>query len=497
MTTLPISDIVQIDTIISPVAPPTQERRTMFLTRDTSVLDAGGSAKVKQYGNFNELSADFASGTAPYAAAQRYFAQVPFPREFTVGRWAESAQVSQVRGGAPSAVADISGSTVNDYSFHVAGVDVTGIVVNSGDDYAAIAAAVQTAMRATANLPGGATSTCAYDATAGRFVLGFANDTELTAPASDAASGTALADLLGISAAEGGTFHVGSAAEEIGDALDAVKRLDDAAYFFVLEAAINDTADMVAASTWAQAQRVFLSIESQMAPGAAAAVAPQREALVAVEPRRTLMTNSARADYKSASAVARLSAVNYQAPNSVATLKFKTLPNTTPDDYTRSDVIALQGKNINFYVRYGGEPTYAEGQMMSGGWADEVAWIDWFTTAVEIDVFGLLRSMPKVPLTNVGLLQLHDVVEGPCRMGVDNGGLAPNQMSPEMTRVMRNVTGNQNLDGYLSTGYLIWIPPLSRLTQQQRDNRELPPFTIFGKGAGAVHGFAANFYFER
>ena len=134
MTTLPISDIVEIDTIISPVAPPTQERRTLFLTRDASVLDAGGSAKIKQYGNFNELSRDFDSGSAPYAMGQIYFAQTPFPRELAVGRWAETAQVSQIRGGAP--------------------------------------AAVQTRLQATTGIPTG--TTCVYDATTGRFTINFA-----------------------------------------------------------------------------------------------------------------------------------------------------------------------------------------------------------------------------------------------------------------------------------------------------------------------------------
>ena len=491
MTTLPISDIVRINTIISPVAPPARARKTLMLTEDDT-LDAGGSGKVKSYGNLTEVGADFATSSEPYKAAQTYFAQSPFPRTLAVGRWTDVLVNTEVRGGAPAAIADISGSQVNDGSFRVAGQDITGITFAANATYAQVAAAVQTALQTVF-----ATATCQYVAADGRFVLAFPPTTAITGVAEDAATGTALADLLGLTAGEGATLHLGSAAETIAEALAEILALDSAIYFIFLDAPLNDNAAMTAASAWAQASRVFLSLESNQLPEASAAVAVQREALVAVEPRRTLMSNTGGSQYMAASPVARLSAVNYAAPNSVTTLKFRTLPNVSPDGYSRSQVEALRGKNINFYVRYGGESTYAEGVMMDGGWADEVAWLDWFVAEVERDVFGHLRRAPKVPLTNAGLQALRNTVEGPCRMGVANGGLAPNNVSDELTRVIRDTTGDQNFDGRLSAGYLIWVPPISSLSQSQRDNRELPPFKIWGKGAGAVHGFEADFTFER
>lgn len=492
MTTLPISDIVRINTIISPRRRPTTSRKTLLLTRDMT-LDAGGSGKIRSFANFSELAQIFGSTSAPYRAGQIFFGQVPFPRELVIGRWAENAADHEIRGGAPAPVADISGTAITDGSLAVGGEDITNIGITLNATYAQIAAAVQTAVAAVFT-----GATCTYNATNGNFVLAFPPATTgINDVATDAATGTPLATLLGLSSAGGGTLHTGSAAESISEALDRCKRLDDAIYFLGLEAALNDTASMVAASTWAQANRVFLSLESQEDPEAVAAVAVNREALVAVEPRRTLMTNSAVADYKSLSAVGRMSSVNYAAPRSVATLKFKVLPNTNPDEYDRDQVRALQEKHINFYVRYGGEPTYAEGEMMNGDWADEIAWQDWFSTALELAGFNILRSVPKIPLTSAGIAQLRDALEGPCRQGVTNGGLAPNQVSDELASIIRDVTGDQNFDGFLSTGYLIWVPPIATVTQAQRDNRTLPDFSVFGKGAGAVHGLASDFYFER
>lgn len=491
MTTLPISDIVRINTIISPVSPPSEQRRTLVLTTDTT-LDAGGAGKVKSYANLAEVARDFATTSEAYRAAQTYFAQVPFPRELVVGRWQNNATTvnTQIRGGAPSDVGEISGSAVNDYSINVAGVDVTGITVAANAAYAAIAGAVQSAMQ---GFGGGlSAATCSF--AGGRFTIEVPPTTRVVALPTDAAEGTPIAGLLGLNSETGATLHVGAAQETIAEALDAILGLDGAIYFIVLEKTLNDSDAMVAASTWAQANKVFLSIETNTDPLIAAA---QRDTLVAVEPRRALMTASLFEDYKAASAVARLSSVDYTAPNSVTTLKFRTLPNTAPDSFNRSQVRALQENDINFYVRYGGLATYAEGVMMDGGWADELAWLDWFTTAVEREVFGLLRRMPKVPLTNVGLLQLRNTVQGPCRQGLANGGLAPNRVSDELAGVIRQATGDTGFDGYLSTGYLIAIPPITSLTQSQRDNRELPAFSIFGKGAGAVHGFVANFTFER
>ena len=490
--TLPISDIVEVTTVVSPRRQAVTDRRTLFLTRD-STQDAGGEGKVRSYDNLADVGKVFSTNSEPYRFAQTYFAGRPFPKTLVVGRWAEALQNTEVRGGAPADVGDISGAAVSNGSFAIAGEDVTGIAFAQNATYTQIATAVQTALRNVTAF--GATATCTY--LNGRFTIGLPPTVSISAVAVNASAGTALAEKLGLDTTSGATLHLGSAAETIAAALDTCTAMDAAIYFITLESQLNDTASMVAASTWAQSKRVFLSLESQAASSANAVVAPSREGLVAVAPRRTLMTNTATKDYKGGAAVSRLSAVNYESPNSVATLKFKTMYNTTPDNYDGADVAALNGKHINYYVRYGGDPIYAEGQMMSGDWADEVAWQDWFTTAVERAVFDLMRRTPKIPYTRVGIQRLKTVVEEPCRQGVNNGGLAPNEVSEEFAAIIRDTTRDPNFDGYLSTGYIIYVTPVGMASQTQRDNRVIESFQIFGKGAGAIHGLSALFNFER
>ena len=488
MTTLPISDIVRINTIISPVTRPVADRKTLFLTKDTT-LDAGGSRKYKDYTGLNSLGMDFGSASEPYKAAQTFFSQSPYPRDFMVGRWAEAAANTEVRGGAPASVGDISGTALNDGSFAIGGVPVASISIAANDSYTQIAAAVQTAMQAVNAF---SAATCVY--VANRFVLTFLVAVGVDAVAVDHTAGTDLAELLGLDADSGATVHIGSVAETISEALGTIKSANPGVYFAVLESTINDTDDMELASNWASANRVFLAIESNASPLVASTY---RDNLYAKGPPHTLLVVTDKKEYKAASAVARLSSVDYTAPNSVTTLKFRILPNTTPDAYEKSQVINLQNNFANFYVRYGGFPTFGEGTMLDGGWADELAWQDWFAAAVELEVFSLLRRAPKVPITQAGLQTLRGVVEGPCRQGVTNGGLAPNQVSDQLAAMIRESTGDNGFDGFLSTGYLISIPKIGNILQSSRDARTLPAFDIFGKGAGAVHGFVANFTFER
>ena len=98
-------------------------------------------------------------------------------------------------------------------------------------------------------------------------------------------------------------------------------------------------------------------------------------------------------------------------------------------------------------------------------------------------------------MTQAGLLGLKEVIEDACRKGVRNGGLAPGKVSLGLTNTIRSVTGDSTFDGYLSNGYLVYMPAASSLSAADRAARTPPPYSVWLKGSGAAHFLEANLVF--
>ena len=114
-------------------------------------------------------------------------------------------------------------------------------------------------------------------------------------------------------------------------------------------------------------------------------------------------------------------------------------------------------------------------------------WLDWFVDAVQRSVWSLLLRSGRVPQTSVGISQLTSVVEDVCRQGERNGGIAAGTLTEQVADEVRRVTSSAGFDGVLTRGYLVYIEPITNLTQEQISSREVPPIHVWLKGSGAVH----------
>lgn len=111
-------------------------------------------------------------------------------------------------------------------------------------------------------------------------------------------------------------------------------------------------------------------------------------------------------------------------------------------------------------------------------------------------MFNVLRGGRKVPLTAGGMAIIRDVISDVCQDGVRNGGLAPG-IVPDATRLeIRQATGNDEFDGNLSNGYLVWSPPVSTLSASDRSGRRSPAVNVWLRSAGAVHSVRVNLTLE-
>jgi len=491
-----ISDIVRVTATIRARGVLRKEiGRPLFVTLDSGLSAVGGD-KVRVYTDFDGIAADFNSGSEVYKAAQIYFAQNPFPRNFLVGRWNRDNSDTVIFGGAPADLGDLQ--AVSDGSFGLGGSDFTAVDLSGASDLAAVANLLQAKLRT----GGGnfANAVVAYNAAPSRFTISLPQRPAFDAPltAHSTGTGTDISGLLSLDATSGARVILGAAAETIADAMDAMTEVDDSFYFIALEKSLNDTETVQDLSTWAAANDVMFSAESNAAAVLNADESASIPAKIsALESPRTFLTWSKTADYKSVSIASRLSSVNFASPGSLITPKFKRLPNTAPDELSVSQKAELDRKRINRYLTYGDFSMFEEGvTLQPGTWIDVRYWLDWLIGAIRTDVFNLLASSRRIPQTTAGIATISDVIEAVCRQGVLNGGIAPGQVSIGMAADIRQATGDDEFDGYLSNGYLIYSTPLTAQSQTERASRTSPPFRVWVKGSGAVHFVDVDITFE-
>jgi hypothetical protein len=174
--------------------------------------------------------------------------------------------------------------------------------------------------------------------------------------------------------------------------------------------------------------------------------------------------------------------VDFEANNTVITLKFKSEPGVTGEQLTETQATTLRSKNCNVFVYYSNDVAIIqEGIMANGYFFDEVHGTDWQANRIQTDLFNVLYQAPnKIPQTNPGIHILVTTVENALAQGVVNGLIAPGQWNaPGFGQI---VYGQM-----LPKGYYVWAPLLESQPQSVREQRIAPTIQAAIKLAGAVH----------
>lgn len=182
------------------------------------------------------------------------------------------------------------------------------------------------------------------------------------------------------------------------------------------------------------------------------------------------------------SLAALLCSIDFDAENSMLTLKFKSLPGVTSDS-TITDTIAanLTAQGINYYTDFGTKSMVAEGWMLGATmWADEVIGLDWLANQLQTAIFNQLAELNKVPLTDMGVAEILSAADSVMKQSVRNGLVAPGEWDGDPV-------GAVSTGDYLENGYYIYADSVSTLSADDRKARKCPPITILAHLAGAVH----------
>ena len=297
------------------------------------------------------------------------------------------------------------------------------------------------------------------------------------------------ASALGLDSTSGGGIVQGQASEPIEDAMDAISGLDDGWYFVTVDSSITTGADLLSLSRWVQAKTHMLALdvvdEGVLTPNESTSLAAQ---LSALEQQRTFLVWSRTRDSKALSLAGRLSSVNFDGQNALITPKFKSLPGTTPDIVTTAQKEELDRKWVGYYTRFGPDAIFAEGWTQSGDWIDVRYWLDWIISAIQDEVYNLLRQHPtRVPQTAEGLASIEAAIERVCEAGRRNGGLAPGRVSEAVANSIRLAINNPDFDGFLTRGYLVVVGSIADQLEQDRNARKAPPARVWITGSGAMH----------
>ena len=279
------------------------------------------------------------------------------------------------------------------------------------------------------------------------------------------------------------TFKVGfwdkDNTETITDALTNINDFDSDFYCITLEKTSRDDTDVEDAATWTEARiKIFMtaSNDSTVLDATTTDIAATlRDASL----RRSSVVYSSNVDlYPDVSAFGRAATVDFNAPNSAITLKFKQLPTITVEAINSSQKVNLDSKNANAYISVGGNPMYAESFMANGSFMDEIHGVDWLQNAIETNVFTRLYTEPtKVPYTDKGSTTLEQQVINALNESVSNNLVAPGE----------DADGN-----FLPQGFITSVVPVADTPQSNVDARQGPPISFTALLAGAIHGIQVN-----
>lgn len=429
-------------------------RQRDLILRLFSTSERVPARTVIEMDNADDVESYFGSTSPEYLRAVRYFGfvskNISAPRKISFGRWANvetSAKIfGQRNGAAPlaSLTAVASGSfrlTLGNYTGDVLGVSLTGAA-----NLAAVASAIQTAVRAV--VAGGVAWTAAtvqYDAPSNSFNL---TSGDLGTPGAvavvAAATGTPLAPLLGWGAQA--VFSPGVEAEEpLQSFIDSVEASDNFGSFAFIPALTDP--QILAVATQNDSYNVrFMYLVGFDTSGEASTLYTALSGLSGVAWTYSPLAT----EYPELLPAAVLAATDYSKRNSVqnymfqiATLTPSVLTNALADlfDANRANYYGrtqTAGQNIDFYQR-GVMGGLATDPVDMNTYANEI----WLKDRAGSQIMSLLLSLSRVSANQQGRSQLLAVLSPVIEQATFNGTISVGKtLTPVQKLAIGTLTGD-------------------------------------------------------
>lgn len=483
MQTLAISDVVNVQIVMSPKAAAVRDFGALLVLGSSPVIDV--SEGLRQYSSTDGVVSDFGTSAPEYLASNLFFSQSPQPAIVYVGRWAKTATSAILKGAVLSssqqALANFTAVTAGGMKITIDGTlkTLSAIDLSAVTNLNGVATAITTKLASA--------GTCVWNSTQGRFEVTSATTgaTSTITYAEAPASGTDVSALLGLQTGQASVPVNGVVAESLVNAVARLAGMSNDWYGLLVADSALAEADVLATAAFIEGSgqsRIFgYTTQNSLAldPTSTTDIASK---LKAANYKRTFTQFSSATPYAAASMFGRAFTVNFQGNNTTITLKFKQEPGITAESLTESQAAALKAKNCNVFVNYNNDTAIIqEGVMCNGYFFDEVHGLDWLQNDIQTAVYNLLYTgQTKTPQTNPGINRIVTTIDGRCDQAVNNGLCAPGQWNgPDVGAV----TSGQ----YLTKGYYVFANSVDTQAQADREARKAPVIQAAIKLAGAVH----------
>lgn len=379
---------------------------TNELAPTKSILEFGDGASTA----LKNVGLHFGTTSAEYAFASKYFSYVSKdikqPTKISFARYTPEATapklISTIK--LPS-IATLKAVTDGSLKISMGGVsyEMSSITLASCADYAAVATALQTAIRG--NTSGGTLWTSATVAYAdGRFTLtgGETGDCEIV-PAMATASGTNLSDMIGWGLASNPVVSVGSAAETKVEALDRASNTSNnyGSFCFVEALSTQDIADIAA---WTDVQNVNY-VFSQ-----AVTASNYAEIQAAVEGKNGVcltLSQGQSIDNAQFIPMAIGAAIDYTRTNAATNFMYHKFDDETPTVTSDTYADIYDGKRVNYLgatQQAGKKIAFYQRGTLQGDITDiGVYWNEmWLKDAILTSCLNLLLAVKQLPANEDG-----------------------------------------------------------------------------------------------
>lgn len=259
------------------------------------------------------------------------------------------------------------------------------------------------------------------------------------------------------------------------EALTAAESESTAWYGILLLKGVRDSTVITDVAAWAEARvKLFSTCSNDPNSLVVGNTTCYAYLLNAANYQRTICTySSTAAEYPDAAVFGKAFTTNFNASDSVITLKFKSLAGITTESITSTEKTGLDEKRCNAVIDVAGSSMYAEGYMSSDLFFDERHGIDWLTGEIESNIFAyLLSRTTKVPLTDRGASSIQQQVIRALDTALRNGMLGSGETS----------------DGtFLGNGYSVTVQKVADMSIADKANRISPTISFVALLAGATH----------
>lgn len=406
---------------------------------------------VIEMDNATDVGTYFGTSSAEYLRAAFYFGFVSklitAPKKIAFARWADVATAARIYG--RSATYALSSFTaVSSGSFRLTlgayTSDVTSINLSAVTTLSQVASALQTAIRAVS--AGGTdwtSATVTYNATAQRFELVGGSTGAKPVAVTAAASGTALAGIVGWDT--GAVFSPGVAAAEPVDSFASSVEVSDNFGTFAFVTAISQ-AQAVAVATLNDTYNVRFHYTIGIAAADASAYYGALSGLSGVSCTLSPLAT----EYPELLPAAILAATDYSRRNSVQNYMFQQAA-LTPSVTTNAVANTLDPQRVNYYgqTQTAGQflNFYQRGVMMGlatdpvdmNTYANEM----WLKDAAGAAIMSLLLSAARVSANSTGRGQLLAVLQDVITQGAFNGTISVGKpLNTTQKLYITNLTGD-------------------------------------------------------